>query len=165
LNFGLLGAAILIGWFAAAVSHAQMDLRATPEIMSDGILRDFTSIAAWNLGVARTIVMGTCTFGIFSLLELLWNGLHHGFDLYVVSHSCPAVVPFFLSYAPIEISALALVASASQSFSLRAAQCLLFREPLRARSSFVLFVVGIAMLLCAALIEAHAKPTIQRVMC
>jgi len=109
------------------------------------------------------IVLGVCTLGVFSTIELLWLGFSFGMDVFTIARSWPRVLGLFLSYAPIEISAFCLAASASQFFSISAARCLFLQEPLRVREAVLTLAVAIAILLGAAFVEAHAAQTIRQV--
>jgi uncharacterized membrane protein SpoIIM required for sporulation len=164
LNFALLVVAIGVGLLTATISHATIDPASglKPAAVST-LFGEFRFIATWNLRVMGIIVLGVCTLGVFSAIEFAWLGFSFGMDVFTVAHSWPKVLGLFLCYAPIEVSAFCLAASASQFFSISVVRCLFLREPLRVRGAILTLTVAIAMLMVADFIEAHAAQTIRQI--
>lgn len=163
VNFGLLGSAIGSGWLTAASSHSQMSLHigTAQGWATSTFLQDFVHIATWNLRVMATIVFGVSTIGIFALIELAWIGFSFGMDSYAICHRSPRVVPIFLTYAPLEISAFTLSASATLSFSLSALRFFFLKERQQFRGALILLGIAVTLLLVAAALEANAHERIK----
>ncbi len=158
--------ASLIGWVLAGHTGAQIGLAEMHRPLAGTIWRDFMYISKWNVSLAGGLLLGVCTLGVFTLLELIWNGIHHGFDLYLLSHGCMPALKIFLRYALLEMFSLTLIAAAAQALSLNVIRSLLLNVTDGSTKTILLALLGaFLMLITAAAIEANMKPLLQTLPC
>jgi uncharacterized membrane protein SpoIIM required for sporulation len=134
--------------------------------LTGSVASDFALIVRRNLSIALQMIVGICTLCIFTVFELAWNGYQHGFDLHLLSTGCPQAFYLFLTYAPLEITSLTLIAASSQSLALHLMKWLIGDSiESSIRTTFVALFAGILLLLVAAMIEANMKPVLQSIPC
>ena len=155
-NTTLVLLAVTAGWHASTVRNGQFEvsvLRATTDTAED--MHEHTlHILDGNLRVVATLLAGTCTLGLFTLLDLSWNGFVLGFGLSGLARGTPAAIPLVIRYVPLEFSAFVLTASAAQHLSFTVLRCLASGEPPRFTSASVAIALALGMLAAAAVIEA-----------
>ncbi|MGH9741704.1 MAG: stage II sporulation protein M [Candidatus Acidiferrum sp.] len=162
MNFVVLALSVCTGCLTAAFSHTlEFRIGAVAGWSATTFLADFWTIASWNLRVMGTIVLSVCTLGVFSLVELVWLGFSFGMDAFSIWQHGHGVLSYFLTYAPIEVSAFAISASAAQSFSLSTLRFFFLKERLCVRPALLSLGAAVFLLLAAALMEAHAHQIIK----
>lgn len=158
LNLALLVAAVTAGAIGRALDvPAGQGSVVWPRLEGiDGSVRDVVHILGANLRVVATMTFGACTFGMLPAAVLVWNGYSLGVGLVDLSLSAPEHLPVVMTYAPLEFLALALASAGSMSLSFRIAACLFAGEPIAVKGPLLAQTVAVAMLVAAAVIEAHA---------
>ncbi len=151
------------GWFSADRRAEQVQVRPPVEVTSDRIRSDAAHILRGNLRVAAGLLAGGCTLGLFTLVGLLYNAFLLGYGLSALTRGATEVVPFLASYVPLEFLAFILVATAAQHLSLGVALCLATGEPVRLKPGALSLVIGGALLVVAAVVEASVMPAIAAI--
>ena len=162
-NVLLFGLTFCAGWFSADRRGEQVQVRPPAEVTGDDIRSDAAYILRGNLRVAAGLLAGGCTLGLFTLIGLLYNAFLLGYGLSALTASAREVVPFLVSYVPLEFLALLLVATATQHLSLGVVRGLATGAPVRLRAGAVSLVIGGALLVVAAVVEASVMPAIAAV--
>ena len=162
-NVLLFGLTFCAGWFSADRRGEQVQVRPPAEVTGDDIRSDAAYILRGNLRVAAGLLAGGCTLGLFTLIGLLYNAFLLGYGLSALTASAREVVPFLVSYVPLEFLALLLIATATQHLSLGVVRGLATGAPVRLRAGAVSLVIGGALLVVAAVVEASVMPAIAAV--
>jgi uncharacterized membrane protein SpoIIM required for sporulation len=160
-SVGLMGLSVIAGWWIGGMSHATWAV--TPIAPAAGTVSgDFRYIAGRNLYLALSMVSGTVTIGITSLVQMVWNGVALGFGVAAIAARCRPVLLPMLTYIPLEFLAFALVAGASAGIGLSVVRFLCLDEPLRLRGYAMVLPWAASMIVMAAFIEAYMKHHVNR---
>ncbi len=155
-NAALVSLAVCVGWHAASARHLQLEVqpdRATHDTAGNS-RRQALHILGGNLRVVATLLVGACTLGLFTLLELLWNAFGLGFGLSALARGSPEAIQLVIRYVPLEFSGFVLAASAAEHLSFMVLRCLAAGETPRFTPAAVALAVALGMLVAAAIIEA-----------
>ncbi len=163
VNVLLFGLAVCAGWFSAGVMGEQLHVRAPTEVTGDRIRADAGYILRGNLRVAGTLLAGACTLGLFTLFGLLYNAFLLGYGLSALIRGAAEVVPFLVSYVPLEFAAFLLVATAAQHLSFGVVRCLATGESVPFRAGAASLVAAGVLLVVAAIVEASVIPAIAAI--
>ena len=163
VNVLLFGLTFCAGWSSADRRGEQVQVRPSADVSGNRIRSDAAEILSVNLRVVAGLLAGGCTLGLFTLVGLLYNAFLLGYGLSALTGSADEVVPFLVSYVPLEFLALILVATATQHVSLGVARGLATGEPVRLKAGAVHLVLGCVLLVVAAVVEASVMPAIAAV--
>ena len=143
------------GWRASSARDARAEVRPVQAALDGGqTLHDVLVILGGNLRVAAGLLMGSCTLGLFTVLELGRHSFVLGFGLSALTRSSPEIIPLVARYVPLEFSAFMLAGGAAEHLSLTVLRCLVAGETPRFTPVCVTLAAALGMLIAAALIEA-----------
>ena len=147
--------AVGTGWRASSARDTRAYVRPVqPALDGAGRARqDVLVILGGNLCVAARLVMGACTLGLFTVLELGWHSFVLG--LSALTRTSPEIIPLIARYVWLEFSAFVLAAAAAEHLSFTVLRCLAAGETPRFTSVVVTLATALGMLVAAAIIEAN----------
>ena len=156
-NAALVLLAVCVGWHASSARNLQLAVRLdnAAHDTAGNIRRQALHILSGNLRVVAALLAGTCTLGLFTLLELLWNAVGLGIGLSALARGTPDAIPLVIRYVPLEFSAFVLAASAAEHLSFMVLRCLAAGEAPQFISVTAALAAALGMLVAAAIIEAN----------
>lgn len=151
-NAVLVWFAFCVGWYSASLRGEQLQVQ--PHPANERVRPHAAHILQGNLRVVAMLLVGVCTLGLFTLLELVSNAFVLGYGLSAVASGMPEAIPLVARYVPLEFSAFILAASVAEHLSFGLLRCLAVGEPMRLKPALVGLATVVTMLGIAAIVEA-----------
>ena len=157
VTLGLL--AILAGGCSGVMAPASFPVASAKQMNMERAINDFLFIVKNNLKVLLMIIMpGVVSFGLYSVLVLVWNAYLIGFDTVSLFNTAPHECLYLLSYLPVEFLSLCCAASAASSLGMALFKCLFLETKTSGLwPSIRLLLFSFLLMVSAAVIETVAK--------
>lgn len=161
LNAFLIATSLILGIILGWNSSGFLEVHPPEWRGTEMVISDLRTILFNNFFALALLLSGALSFGVISVVVLVWNSLFLGFNLPALIRTSPSSIVYFAFYGPLEFLAIAGTATVAELIGAWLFQILICEKepPLHPfnRDMMQLAVLSTVLMLAAGFIETAAK--------